>query len=178
MANRTDHDDAESHTGDDENAASIKLFPHRSADETLSKPLLELLFRLPEDACSPSLLEIEVQHDDWKFFDIQGHLWSLEIKHGRKGHRLVRAVSVAVPLTVPCVALGPQRSRGRWPEITTAGFRNINSNGSDQQQLQVVKEVALHDLSIAVDGPMQSDAKQRAAVCEWQQQCVSGSSSV
>ena len=112
MANRTDHDDAESHTGDDENAASIKLFPHRSADETLSKPLLEVLFRLPEDACSPSLLEIEVQHDDWKFFDIQGHLWSLEIKHGCKGHRLVSATECSCAAECALCSFGYQMLSG------------------------------------------------------------------
>ena len=44
---------------------------------------------LVSDTNTSALFQIELQHDDWQYFDFEGHLWGLEVTHGNKGEKLV-----------------------------------------------------------------------------------------
>ncbi len=81
-------------------AAMIKLFSKQNAEH----PILHVIVAPPrhlqeapstEERHTPgaALLQVEIQHDNWTFFDLSGHLWGLEITHGVQNERLVSTLT-------------------------------------------------------------------------------------
>ena len=72
-------------------AAALRVFSYKDFEQAQKKrPMIEVLFKMPEAVKdSKTQLQIELRHDDWKFFDISGHLWDIEIRHGKALHKLV-----------------------------------------------------------------------------------------